>query len=157
MKFEVKNLWKVPVYCAVSSWASFYITAYLGRFFFVVKEMGTDGIITVSADPVRSAIFNVISFLLVLLVGVIWAFRNMTKQEIIASSAIASVIYLLITVLQLTITDLPTSFMLACFQSWIAIPNSLLYALTGNLVVSALISCFSPMMFILFRVKRRKY
>lgn len=43
MKMQAKNLWKVPVYCAVSSWISFYATVYLGRFFFVVQEMGAEG------------------------------------------------------------------------------------------------------------------
>ena len=39
MKLQVKTLWKIPVYCVVASWISFYITVYLGQLFFVVKEI----------------------------------------------------------------------------------------------------------------------
>ena len=88
MKIQAKTLWKVPVYCAVASWISSYATVYLGRFFFVVQEMGADGVIQVSADPIRSAIFNGVLFLIVLFVGGLWAFRNMTKKEIAVSAAI---------------------------------------------------------------------
>ena len=66
MQMQAKNLWKVPVYCAVASWISFYATVYLGRFFFVVQEIDANGVIQVSADPIRSAIFNGVLFLVVL-------------------------------------------------------------------------------------------
>ena len=56
---------------------------YLGRFFFVVQDMGPDGVIQISADPIRSAIFHGVLFLVVLFVGGLWAFRNMTKTEIV--------------------------------------------------------------------------
>ena len=154
MKLQVKNLWKVPVYCGVSSWISFYITAYLGQFFFVVMEIGTDGVISVSVDPVRSAIFNGILFLVVLLVGGLWAFRNMTKQEIIASSAIASAMYLLIVLCQLMITGFPFPLILAYIQNWISVPNSFIYSMTDNLAISAIISSFSPLLFMLFGRRR---
>lgn len=154
MKLQVKNLWKVPVYCAVASWISFYITVYLGRFFFVVKDIGADGAISVSADPIRSAIFNGILFLLVLVIGGLWMFRNMSKQEIMASSAIASASYLLIILCQLIVKDLPVSFILTYMQNWISVPNSFIYSLTDNLAVSAMISSFSPLLFILFGRKK---
>lgn len=152
MKLQVKNLWKVPAYCAIASWISFYITAYLGQFFFVVKETGTDGVIYGSVDPVRSAIFNGALFLLVLLVGGLWGFRNMSKQEIIASSAIASAIYLLIVLCQLMMKGFPFSFIY--IQNWISVPNSFIFSLTDNLAISAIISSFSPLLFILFKGKR---
>ena len=69
MKVRIQTLWKVPVYCAVASWISFYLTVYLGGFFFTVKTVGADGITQVSADPIRSAIFHAALFLIVLLVG----------------------------------------------------------------------------------------
>lgn len=154
MKIQAKNLWKVPVYCAVASWISFYITAYLGQFFFVVKEIGTDGVVDISVDPVRSAIFNGVLFLLILLTGGLWAFRNMSKQEIIASSAIASAIYLLIALCELMIKGFSFSLILTYIQNWISIPNSFIYSLSDNLAISAIISSFSPLLFILFGKKR---
>lgn len=154
MKIQAKNLWKVPVYCAVASWISFYITAYLGQFYFVVKEIGTDGVIDVSADPVRTAIFNGVLFLLILLTGGFWAFRNMSKQEIIASSTIASAIYLLIVLCELMIKGGPLSLILIYIQNWISIPNSFIYSMTDNVAISTIISSFSPLLFILFGKKR---
>ena len=154
MKLQTKNLWKVPVYCGVASWISFYITVYLGQFFFVVKEIGIDGVICVSEDPVRLAIFNGVLFLIVLLTGGIWVFRNMSKQEIIDSSAIASAIYLLIALCQLMMKGFPFFLILTYIQNWISVPNSFIYSLTDNLAISAIISSFSPLLFIPFGRKR---
>ena len=148
MKLQVKTLWKVPIYCAVASWISFYVTVYFGQFFFVVKETGADGVIQCSADPVRSAIFNGVLFLLILLTGGLWVFRNMTKKEIIVSSVIASTIYLLIVLCQLMIKSFPFSLILIYIQNWISIAD-----LIDNLVVSAILSSFSPLLFILFGKK----
>ena len=150
MKLQVKTLWKIPVYCVVASWISFYITVYLGQFFFVVKEIGADGVIQASVDPVRSAIFNGVLFLTILLIGGFGVFRNMTKKEIIVSSAIASVIYLLIALGQLMIKNFPFSLFFAYIQNWISVANSFIYNLTDNLAVSAILSSFSPLLFILF-------
>ena len=154
MKMQAKKLWKVPVYCAVSSWVSFYATVYLGRFFFVAHEMGSDGVINVSADPIRSAIFNGVLFFVVLFVGGLWAFRNMTKKEILVSSAIASLVYLLIVLCQLVIKGFPVSLILNYIQNWISTPTSFIYSLTNNLAFSAIISSFSPLLFILFGRKK---
>lgn len=150
MKLRMQTLWKVPVYCAVASWISFYVTAYLGRFFFVVQEMGSDGVIQVSADPVRSAIFNGALFLIVLLVGGFWAFRNMTKKEIAVSAAIMTAIYLLLDVMQILMPNYSVSLFFAYIQNWVAIPCSLLFSFTDNFTVSAIFSSFAPLLFIPF-------
>ena len=152
MKVRIQTLWKVPVYCAVASWISFYLTVYLGGFFFTVKTVGADGITQVSADPIRSAIFNAVLFLIVLLVGGLWAFRSMSKAEIAASSAITSVIYLLIALAQLYILNFPLSLsvILAYIQNWISIVSSLILKLTDNLTASVILSSFAPLLFIPF-------
>ena len=152
MKVRIQTLWKVPVYCAAASWISFYLTVYLGGFFFTVKTVGADGITQVSADPIRSAIFNAVLFLIVLLVGGLWAFRSMSKVEIAVSSAIASGIFLLIVLAQLYIPSFPISLSirLAYIQNWTGTVSSFLLKLTDNLTVSVILSSFSPMLFILF-------
>ena len=120
MNVRIRTLWKVPVYCVVASWISFYLTVYLGGFFFTVKTVGADGVTQVSADPIRSAIFNMALFLIVLLIGGLWAFRSMSKAEIAVSSAIASGIFLLIVLAQLYIPSFPISLSirLAYIQNW---------------------------------------
>lgn len=152
MKVRIQTLWKVPVYCAVASWISFYLTVYLGGFFFTVKTVGADGITQVSADPIRSAILHAALFLIVLLVGGLWAFRSMSKAEIVVSSAIASGIYLLIVLLQLYIPSFPLSLSvsLAYIQNWTGTVSSFLLKLTDNLTASVILSSFAPLLFIPF-------
>ena len=152
MKVRVQSLWKVPVYCSVASWVSFYITVYLGGRFFTVKTVDADGITYLSADPVRSAIFNAVLFIAVLLIGGLWAFRSMTKKEIAVSSGIASGIYLLIVLAQLLIPNFPIalSVTLAYIQNWTGTLLSFLMKLTDHFTVSAVVSSFAPLLFIPF-------
>lgn len=152
MKIPVKTLWKVPVYCAAASWVSFYATVYLGGAFFTVKTVGADGIVQVSADPVRSALFHAGLFLVVLLAGGLWALRSMSKGEIAVSAAIASGIYLLMVLVQLYIPGFPfaVSVKLAYIQNWTGTASSFLLKLTDNLTVSAILSSFAPLLFIPF-------
>ena len=155
MKLRIQTLWKVPVYCAISSWLSFYLTVYIGGFFFTVQTLGADGVTQVSADPIRSAIFNGVLFLIVLLVGGLWAFRSMTKAEVVLSAGIASVFYLLIVLAQLYIPNFPLSLSitLAYIQNWTGTLSSFLLKLTNNLTLSMILSSFAPLWFILFGKK----
>ena len=107
MKLRVNTLWRVPAFCIVFSWISYYLTVYIGSFFFTVMTVGTDGITKASADPLRSAIFNGFLFLMVLLLGGLWAFRSMTRTEIAVSAASISVLYLAIVLAQLYIPNFP--------------------------------------------------
>lgn len=158
MKLRVRTLWKVPVYCIIASWISFYVTAYLGGFFFVEQTVDAEGVIHASADPVRSAIFSGVLFLLVLFAGGLWAFRSMTKKEIAVSAAIMCAIYLLIDLAQLLVPDFPLSLSitLVYIQNWTSTPASFLFSLTDNLPVSAILSSFSPLLFIPFGKKTAK-
>lgn len=155
MKLRIQTLWKVPVYCAISSWVSFYLTVYIGGFFFTVQTLGADGVTQVSADPIRSAIFNGVLFLLVLLVGGLLAFRSMTKAEIAVSAGITSGIYLLIVLAQLYMPGFPLSLSitLAYIQNWTGILSSFLLKLTNNLTLSVIFSSFAPLLFIPFGKK----
>lgn len=152
MKVRVKTLWKVPVYCVVSSWICFYITVYLGGLFFIVKTVGADEGTQISADPVRLMIFDGALFLAVLLIGGLWVLRSMTKKEIAVSAGITSAIYLLIILAQLYIPSFPLSLSinLVYIQNWTGTINSWLFRITGNLTFSAILSCFTPMLFTLF-------
>ena len=152
MHIRLQTLWKVPVYCACSSWVSFYLTVYLGGPFFTVQTPGPDGMIQLSADPIRTFVFHAVLFLAVLLIGVLWAFRGMSKKEIAASSGIAALLYLLMVLAQLLIPDFPISLSvtLAYLQNWTGTLSSLLLKLTGNLPLSSIASSFAPLLFIPF-------
>ena len=152
MNVRIQKLWRVPVYCAAASWICFYTTVYLGRLFFVEKTAGADGVIQVSVDPVRSAIFHAVLFLIVLLAGGLWALRSMTKKEIAISAGLTSVMYLLIVLAQLYIPNFPLSLSatLACVQEWTGTVASFLLKLTDHFNFSVIASPFAPLLFIPF-------
>ncbi len=152
MHIRLHTLWRVPVYCLISSYVSFYVTAYLGGAFFVVRTVGADGVTNVSADPVRSAIFDAALFLIVLALGGLWAFRTMTRAEIAASAGIISAVYLIVVVLQLTLPSFPLSLsvQLAKFFNWTGTVSSWLLRLTDHLAFSTIAACFAPLLFIPF-------
>ena len=152
MKLCLNTLWRVPVFCIVFSWISYYLTVYIGGFFFTEKTIGADGMTELSIDPVRSAIFNGLLFIIVLLLGGLWAFRSMTKAEIGVSAAIASAVYLVVVLAQSYIPSFPLSLSLklAIIQNWTGTLSSLLIALTNNFQLSVLLSNLAPFLFVPF-------
>lgn len=89
MKIRVNTLWRVPVFSLLAGIVCYYLTVYLGGFFYAVKTVEADGAISLSIDPVRSAIFQAVLFAAGLLVGGLLLFRSMSKMEIALSAAIA--------------------------------------------------------------------
>ena len=150
MKLRPGTLWRVPVFCIIASWLSYYITIY-GGFLYVVRTTGADGAVEVSVDPLRSTIFQGVLFLAILLLGGLWAFRSMTKLEIAASAALISAVYLVVILLQLYLPGFPPalSVWLAPFQNWKGILSSLLLRFMNfHLALSA--SAFAPFLFVPF-------
>lgn len=158
MHIRLHTLWRVPVFCLISSYVSFYVTVYLGSAFSVVRTMEEDGVTNVSADPARSAIFDAVLFLIVLALGGLWAFRSMTRAEIAVSAGIISAVYLIVVVLQLTVPSFPLSLsvQLAKFFNWTGTVSSWLLRLTDHLAFSTITACFAPMLFIPFGRKTVK-
>ena len=158
MHIRLHTLWRVPAFCLISSYVSFYVTVYLGSAFFVVRTMGADGVTNVSADPVRSAIFDGALFLIVLALGGLWAFRSMTRAEIALSAGIISAVYLIVVVLQLTVPSFPLSLsmQLAKFFNWTGTVSSWLLRLTDHFAFSTIAACFAPLLFIPFGRKTVK-
>lgn len=152
MKIRKNLLWNVPVYCLAASWLSYWLTVLLGRYIYVVRTVGADGVINASIDPVRSTIFNIVLFLVFLLLGGLWAFRGMTKKELALSAGIISSLYLLLLLAQVYVPGFPTalSITLAKYQNWTSILYSLLFQLTGPNVLLQMAACFAPMLFVPF-------
>ena len=150
MKLRPGTLWRVPVFCIIASWLSYYITIY-GGFFYVVRTTGADGAVEVSVDPLRSTIFQGVLFLAILLLGGLWAFRSMTKLEIAASAALISAVYLVVILLQLYLPGFPPalSVWLAPFQNWKGILSSLLLRFM-NFHLALAASAFAPFLFVPF-------
>ena len=150
MKLRPRTLWRVPVFCIIASWLSYYITIY-GGFLYVVRTTGADGAVEVSVDPLRSTIFQGVLFLAILLLGGLWAFRSMTKLEIAASAALISAVYLVVLLLQLYLPGFPPalSVWLAPFQNWKGILSSLLLRFM-NFHLALAASAFAPFLFVPF-------
>ncbi len=152
MNIRLTALWKVPVFCTIASVVSFYLTIYLGGYFFAVQTVGADGVISISADPLRSTLFHGVLFFITLLLGGLWVFRSMTKKEIALSAAILSGIYLVIVLAQLSFPSFPISLSatLAPFQNWTGFLSSMLLKLTGQFSLSVILACFAPFLFVPF-------
>ena len=150
MTLRPRTLWRVPVFCIIASWLSYYITIY-GGFFYVVRTTGADGAVEVSVDPLRSTLFQGVLFLAILLLGGLWAFRSMTKLEIAASAALISAVYLVVILLQLYLPGFPPalSVWLAPFQNWKGILSSLLLRFI-NFHLALAASAFAPFLFVPF-------
>ena len=150
MKLRPRTLWRVPVFCIIASWLSYYITIY-GGFLYVVRTTGADGAVEVSVDPLRSTLFQGVLFLAILLLGGLWAFRSMTKLEIAASAALISAVYLVVLLLQLYLPGFPPalSVWLAPFQNWKGILSSLLLRFM-NFHLALAASAFAPFLFVPF-------
>ena len=152
MTIRLQTLWRVPVFCAAAGAVTFHLTVYLGRFFVIVETPGADGVPVFSADPLRSALLSDALFVLVLLVGGLWAFRSMTRREITVSAGIFAGIDVVLCLIQLLAPDLllPLAFPVGLIQNWTAVPTSALYQLTGQLPLSALAACLAPFLFVPF-------
>lgn len=150
MKLRPRTLWRVPVFCIIASWLSYYITIY-GGFLYMVRTTGADGAVEVSVDPLRSTLFQGVLFLAILLLGGLWAFRSMTKLEIAASAALISALYLVVILLQLYLPGFPLalSVWLAPFQNWKGILSSLLLRFM-NFHLALAASAFAPFLFVPF-------
>lgn len=152
MRIRLQAMWKVPVMGTLASFISWYATIFPGRFFFIVITTGPDGVKEVSADPLRSALFQGCLFLILLLAGGLWLRRSMTRAEIALSAGILSAVYLLLVLLQILLPELlmAAAIPLAMFQNWSGIPAALLAQLTGWGKVSPFLSAAVPLLFIPF-------
>lgn len=152
MKIRAKTLWRVPVYCTVASALSYYFTIYTARFFFVVKTVGADGVTKISTDPLRTALFHGVLFVVILLIGGLWVLRSMTKAEIAASAAILCVLYLTFNLAQLYVPNFPVeiSMRLVWLQEWTVDLHSVLLRLLGNRNFPVFVTDFAPFLFVPF-------
>ncbi len=158
MKLRLHTLWRVPVFCTLASIATYYLTLYFGGTIFGVQTVGANGVIELSVDPVRSALFHGVLFFAVLLLGGLWFFASMSRAELAVSSGILSAIYFAILLVQLYCPGLPISFgvFLAPFQNWTGTVSSWLLQITGHFTSSVLLSAFTPFLFVAFGRRQAK-
>ena len=155
MSIRPKTLWRVPVYLLASGWLSWYITIYLGGFFYTVQTPMADGSISLSTDPVRTLVFHGV-LLGAILAGGWYLFRNLSRKELAVSAAIASALFLGVVLAQMFVPNFPLSLSvtLAKYQNWTVFPSDLIYRLTKNMNLSVILPNFVPFIFVLFGKKQ---
>ena len=152
MNIRIGTLWRVPLFCLLSSLACYWLTIFPGALIYVNRTVGVNGTIEVSTDPVRSVLFQLALVFAVLLAGGLWAFRSMTRREIAASAALLILPMLAIVLAQLFLPAFPleVSLFLSRFYSWTGNFSSLLMQLSLPLPAATILAQFAPLLFILF-------
>jgi len=152
MNIRVGTLWRVPVFCLLSSLACYWLTIFPGALIYVNRTVGENDTIEVSTDPVRLVLFQVVLILAVLLAGGLWAFRSMTRREIAASAALLILPMLAIVLAQLFLPAFPleVSLFLSRFYCWTGNLASLLMQLSLPLPASTILAQFAPLLFVPF-------
>lgn len=151
MKIRKQMLWPIPLYYLGASWIGFYVLVFLYSSFCTVKTVGADGVINVSINPVLRTIVSITVLLAVFFLGGFWICRKMTRREIALSAGILSAFYFIWVLSEFLAPGWDASISMAyVLMSLNAEVSTLLCEVTGLSQLSSLISCFSPMLFVLF-------
>lgn len=152
MTIRKNTLWRVPAICILGSLACYGLTVYFGGHFFTASTTAPDGSVMLSADPVRSALWDIALFLAVLILCGRKFLRDLTRKEITLSAGLISIVYFSVVLAQLNFPGFPLSlsFSLAPFQNWTGMLSTLLQNLTGNFTFSVIAGTLAPFLFIPF-------
>jgi len=154
MKIRKNTYWRVPLFCIAAGVITFNAVVYLiGRFMIVTLPGGA-----VTTDSTRMLIAYGAIFILTLIVGGVFFFRNMTRKEIFYSASIIVALSLIVVLIQwaFNVTTGPIAvFYMYASQAfeWSSIIPLLLFRVNGNLWLGALIGSLAPYLFILFGKK----
>lgn len=141
MKVRKNQLWKIPVFCLVAGWITFYAEIFLIARFAVIRLPGN----VLTSDSDLTNLYQTLFFLIALLAGRL-CFRGMNTKERLLSATIQAAILVLLLILQ------PGIMLNAWITEW-SRPISLIgYLLSGNVYVGAVLNCFAPYLL----VPRRK-
>ena len=153
MTIRPQTLWRVPVFCAVASAVTFYLTVYLADSSSLWRRLDQTeprySPLTPCARPSSMALCSCWCWCC-------WqAAAGLPVHDpagIAVSAAIFAGIDLVLCLIQLLAPDLllPLLFPVTLIQNWTAAPTSALYHLTGHLPVSALVACLAPFLFVPF-------
>lgn len=155
MSVRKSVLWKVPVYCIVASFVSFYLRTYLTGWFAFVRL--PDGSLT--NDPMRTLVVYGVVFVVGVLFG--WPFlRSMTKKEIFLSASIVALCQLVIEAVFLALTKGPAAtgghpwylwYLPVAFE-WSSFFSQLAYKITesNSWWVGILIKILEPYIFVVY-------
>lgn len=144
-----KSWWKGPLYCTAASWVCFQLyVRFLGRF---TLEILPDG--TITSDNTRTMILSAGLFLVVICVGGLCFFRSMTRKEIFCSASVLAALNLVLGLIVYQMQGM-ASIYFAEFTEWSSFISRLLFQITQNIWITAIITwIFPPYVFVLFGKK----
>lgn len=151
MEIRKKELWKVPVFCVIAGYVTFYLVVYALTAF--VMERQPDG--SVFVHQTRELIIYCLQFLLPFLFGGLVCFRNMTRREIFCSASIVAVygvaLILAQGVFHLTsgTAGLWVLYLFRPFQ-WCSVVAQIFHDVFGNPWLSSLAQVLSVYLFVIF-------
>lgn len=140
MKTRISRLWKVPVFCLAAGFLSFYANVFLVSRFAVVQL--PDGSLT--ANPTLTTLFSALFLILSLVLGN-HLLRNMTPKERFLS-ALIQVVFLLV--------SLPSAMLSTYATEWSRLIDRIVFAMTDNIYLTAILSCFAPLLLVPSRKKK---
>lgn len=153
MKIRLHTLWKVPVFCVLAGYVSFYLTVFLvSRFGIVTLPDGS-----ISANDTFTTILEIVIFASALGLAYL-LLRKMTRKEIFWSATIIVAAQLILQLAQFLIPDLAVGnqlgILLTCTTEWCRIVSMVCYLIIENVWLGAFITCCVPYIFILFGKKQ---
>ena len=152
MTVRKNTLWKVPIFCIITGFISFYLSVFLMSKFAIA--ILSDGSVTI--DDTRSFIIQGIIFLLVLVIGGFLVFRNMSKIEIFFSASIVVIFQIALIFIQLifNITTGPGAiyffYIINLINVWSNAVTEILCKVINNVWICSFISSLTPYLFIPF-------
>lgn len=157
MKNIRKNtLWRVPTFCVAASLITYYFSMYvIGRFALVIQSDGT-----IATDFKRQFFIYGIMFVVTLIIGGMFVFRNMTKKEIFISASIMVVFSILIDIIQWLYTIIVGSnIFLSLYVSqifyWSNFISHILSLTNIQFEIGVILAQLAPYLFVLFGRKSK--
>ena len=153
MKIRKNRLWQLPVYYLAASWLSFYVLMAVNSLL-VRKTVNSQGLTELSRNPLISHFTGIGVLLAVLLLGGLFIAAKMSRAEAAVSAGVLTLIYFIWVLLELISPGWDRMlFFVHYLMTLNGELNSLLFEITGNLGLSALLSCLTPLLFIPFGKK----
>ena len=153
---KTKNtLWRIPAFGIVAGVIWFFLNShFLGSLSLVTLPDNT-----VTVDPLRSLLMDLLVFVVTMAYCAMWVTPKMTRKEVFRSSLVLVGFMLLSVAIQAYLSlsgsgaAQMASFYLAEPFEWCNFVYHLMYLFTNNIWISMVIQCFSPLAFVILGKK----
>jgi len=133
MKEMVKRIWwKVPLYCVIAGFISWYLmVGYIGRLAIVKLPDGT-----ITSNNNIWMLLSGILFVVVLLLGGLLFFRKMTRKELLYSATVMFVLNAIMGIVSYLLPSSSITFFFVEIAEWYSFIPQLFYKLGGTSAIA---------------------